>query len=88
LEYLHFSNILHRDVKPENILFSKSGYVSLSDFGIARRIDPNTEYFEDFFGTPEYMAPEVINEKPHCYECDYYSLGIILYEMMFNRVIY
>jgi serine/threonine protein kinase len=80
LEYLHTLAIIHRDIKPENILFCSNGYIKLTDFGIARTWSPNNS--DDTSGTPGYMAPEVINAKPHGLVVDFWALGVIIYELM------
>ena len=72
--------IIHRDIKPENILFCSNGYIKLTDFGIARTWSPNNS--TDTSGTPGYMAPEVINAKPHGLVVDFWALGVIIYELM------
>lgn len=80
LEYLHTLAIIHRDIKPENILFCSNGYIKLTDFGIARTWSPNNS--NDTSGTPGYMAPEVVNAKPHGLVVDFWALGVIIYELM------
>lgn len=86
LEYLHTNKLIHRDIKPENVLFSKKGYVYLSDFGASRSLQSATdESIIDTSGTPVYMSPEALLGKNHSYQSDYYSLGMLLYEMMFQR---
>lgn len=84
LEYIHSNAIIHRDVKPENILFDTNGYVKLTDFGIARTFSPNNQ--SDTSGTPGYMAPEVIKGQQHGFTADYFAVGVILHELMFGRV--
>ena len=86
LEYLHNNKIIHRDLKPENILFDKNGYIHLADFGIAKLL--NNEPEEKLIhvsGTPGYMAPETIFKENHSYTSDFFSLGIIIYEMIFKK---
>ena len=69
LEYIHKNKFLHRDVKPENIVFDERGFLRLTDFGIARKENPNNE--KETSGTPGYMAPEVMCRQPHTYAVDY-----------------
>ena len=87
LEYLHSNKIIHRDLKPENILFDKKGYVHITDFGIAkslRHLEPGDGII-DTSGTPGYMSPETIFQKKHSYPSDFFSLGVICYEMMMKK---
>ena len=86
LEYLHSNKIIHRDLKPENILFDKKGYVHLADFGIAKKLDGEPEErIEDASGSPGYMSPETIFNQKHSYASDFFSLGVICYEMMMKK---
>lgn len=85
LEYIHSNNILHRDVKPENLVFDESGYLKLTDFGIAKLYFKDKDNSIDTSGTPGYMSPEVLCSLKHSYSCDYYALGIIGYEFMYFR---
>ena len=83
LEYLHTNKIIHRDLKPENILIGKSGYIKISDFGIAKQLnDEPEEHVVHESGSPGYMAPETIFKEKHSYVSDFFSLGVICYEMM------
>ena len=61
LEYLHKLGVVYRDLKPENILMSEDGYVKLTDFGLAKFLQPNALTYS-FVGTPEYLAPEIIRQ--------------------------
>ena len=86
LEYLHSNKIIHRDLKPENILIGKSGYIKITDFGIAKQLDnePDEEII-DVSGSPGYMSPEAIFKEKHSYVSDFFSLGVICYEMMMKK---
>ena len=86
LEYLHSNKIIHRDLKPENILFNKRGYVRLADFGIAKELQSEPEErIINISGSPGYMSPETIFNQEHSYPSDFFSLGVICYEMMMKR---
>ncbi len=84
LEYLHFNNIIYRDIKPENFIFDTKGFLYLTDFGVAIKKKEGEEII-DSSGTPGYMAPEVLHRKNHDATADYYSLGVVLYELMTGR---
>ena len=85
LEYLRVNGIVHRDIKPENLLFDNNGYLHLGDFGIAR-VKPFLND-NDTSGTPSYMAPEAYlnNKYSKYFQVDYFSLGVICYELIFGR---
>ena len=83
LDYLHRNNIIHRDVKPENLIFEKNGYLRLTDFGIAKKYEKNNK--EETSGTPGYMSPEVLFGQNHGFAVDYFAIGVILYEIMFGH---
>ena len=84
LDYIHKNNIIHRDLKPENLLFDSVGYVHITDFGISKEIKEGLE-ITDISGTPGYISPEVIINKPQNEVSDFFSLGIITYELIFGR---
>nr|KAG5700609.1 hypothetical protein BaRGS_015405 [Batillaria attramentaria] len=81
LFYLHSHRILHRDMKPQNILLGKGGTVKLCDFGFARGMSTNTLVLTSIKGTPLYMSPELVEEKPYDHTADLWALGCILYEL-------
>jgi serine/threonine protein kinase len=78
LEHLHMSNIMYRDLKPENILMEADGYIKLSDFGLAK----NTDMTSSVCGTPEYISPEILANQSYNAMTDWWSLGILTYEML------
>ncbi|KAI9323664.1 kinase-like domain-containing protein [Dichotomocladium elegans] len=77
--YLHTHDIIYRDLKPENILIDASGHIRLTDFGFAKRV-PDVTW--TLCGTPDYLAPEVIQSKGYGKAADYWSLGVLIYEML------
>ena len=81
LEYLHTKGIVYRDLKPENILMDEKGYLRLADFGMAKVLK-DEEKAMSFCGTPEYLAPEVITLEGHDKNVDWWSFGILLFEML------
>jgi len=78
-EYLHNKHIIYRDLKPENLLFDRDGYLKLVDFGFAKKVEDRTW---TVCGTPEYMAPEIILNKGHNKAVDWWTVGIIIFEML------
>ncbi|KAG8379054.1 hypothetical protein BUALT_Bualt07G0048400 [Buddleja alternifolia] len=81
VSHLHKSGIVHRDLKPENILMDADGHVMLTDFGLAKEIDESSRS-NSLCGTTEYMAPEILQSKGHNKNADWWSVGILLYEML------
>ncbi|CAH8642177.1 unnamed protein product [Schistosoma rodhaini] len=81
LDYLHRHGIVYRDLKPENMLVTSKGYIKLCDFGFAKYIGIGQKTWT-FCGTPEYVAPEVILNQGHDFAADYWSLGILTFELL------
>ncbi|CAF1309759.1 unnamed protein product [Adineta steineri] len=79
LDYLHGCKIVYRDLKPENIVLTCHGYIKLIDLGLAKLI---RGYSETFCGTPHYIAPEILMHRPYTISPDYWTLGIIIHEMV------
>uniref|UniRef100_A0AAG5DNK7 non-specific serine/threonine protein kinase n=1 Tax=Anopheles atroparvus TaxID=41427 RepID=A0AAG5DNK7_ANOAO len=101
VEYLHSYGIVHRDLKPDNLLITAVGHIKLTDFGLSKMglmslatnlyegyLDSETRQFSDkqVFGTPEYIAPEVILRQGYGKPVDWWSMGIILYEFLIGCV--
>eukprot|EP00753_Platysulcus_tardus_P015038 PLAT4733.1.p1 GENE.PLAT4733.1~~PLAT4733.1.p1 ORF type:complete len:331 (-),score=112.14 PLAT4733.1:328-1320(-) len=78
-EYLHRQDYIYRDLKPENLLLDKEGYLKITDFGFAKRVAFKTY---TLCGTPEYIAPEVLLNKGHGKGVDWWTLGILVFEML------
>lgn len=85
LDFLHSHNVVYRDLKPENVLIAHDGHIKLADFGLAKEeIRECTEGTDTFCGTPEYLAPEILFRTGHGKSVDWWSLGILLYEMIYR----
>ncbi|XP_050590846.1 serine/threonine-protein kinase fused isoform X2 [Bombus affinis] len=82
LYYLHSNRVLHRDLKPQNVLLESNGVAKLCDFGFARSMSTGTHVLTSIKGTPLYMAPELIEERPYDHNADLWSLGCIVYELV------
>lgn len=90
LEYIHKNNIIHCDIKPENIVIDKKGYFYLTDFGIAlnSKEDDKNKKSNYFAGSLGYIAPEIIFQEKVNLCADFFSLGVICYEMMMGKLPY
>ncbi|XP_069142325.1 serine/threonine-protein kinase Nek4-like isoform X3 [Argopecten irradians] len=81
LQYMHERNILHRDLKTQNIFLTKSKIIKVGDLGIARVLDSSSDMATTLIGTPYYMSPELFSNKPYNHKSDVWALGCCVYEM-------
>ena len=86
IKHIHDRKILHRDIKSQNIFLTKNGLVKLGDFGIAKCLDKTMDKISTIVGTPYYLSPELISNKPYSFKNDIWSLGVVLYEMCSLKV--
>jgi polo-like kinase 1 len=85
LEYLHSQKIIHRDLKLGNLFLNENMCVKIGDFGLATKIDFYGEKKKTICGTPNYIAPEILESKGHSYEVDVWSFGVIMYTLVYGR---
>ena len=83
IDYLHRKQIIHRDIKPSNIMIESNGYIKLIDFGASKLVN---DYTSTIIGTPHYIAPEILEGRGYSYSCDFWSIGILTYEMIYGFV--
>ena len=81
IEHLHEHNIVYRDLKPENLLLDRDGHIKLCDFGLCKE-DVTGDTIKTICGTPEYLAPEVLQHKTYGKSVDWWSLGNVMFEMI------
>ncbi|XP_051825020.1 ribosomal protein S6 kinase alpha-6 isoform X2 [Antechinus flavipes] len=82
LDHLHSLGIVYRDLKPENILLDEAGHIKLTDFGLSKESVDQEKKAYSFCGTVEYMAPEVVNRRGHSQSADWWSFGVLMFEML------
>ncbi|XP_052007581.1 ribosomal protein S6 kinase alpha-2 [Xyrauchen texanus] len=82
LDHLHSLGIIYRDLKPENILLDEEGHIKVTDFGLSKEAIDNDKRAYSFCGTIEYMAPEVVNRRGHTQSADWWSFGVLMFEML------
>jgi cGMP-dependent protein kinase len=82
LDYLQKKFIAHRDIKPSNIMIDTNGYLKMIDFGTAKIL---TDYTSTIIGTPHYIAPEILQGRGYSLSCDFWSIGICMYEIFYGK---
>ncbi|KAK2920295.1 hypothetical protein Q8A73_002499 [Channa argus] len=82
LDHLHSLGIIYRDLKPENILLNEEGHIKITDFGLSKEAIDHDKRAYSFCGTIEYMAPEVVNRRGHTQSADWWSFGVLMFEML------
>ena len=85
-QYLHKSNIIHRDIKPANIFIDKNDNIKIGDFGISKILKSTNNYANTIIGTPYYISPEIWNKQKYNNKIDIWSIGCVLYEMIFLKL--
>ena len=88
LEGLHKENIIYRDLKPENILLGVDGYIKLTDFGLSKILKSRNKRTYTICGTPQYLAPEILEDEGYSKMVDWWSLGCLIFEMLAGRKVF
>lgn len=85
VKYLHDNRIIHRDLKLGNLFLNDDLHVKIGDFGLATRVEYEGERKKTLCGTPNYIAPEILNKKGHSYEVDIWSIGCVMYTLLVGQ---
>uniref|UniRef100_A0A3P8ZBC9 non-specific serine/threonine protein kinase n=1 Tax=Esox lucius TaxID=8010 RepID=A0A3P8ZBC9_ESOLU len=86
LEYLHSRDVVYRDLKLENLMLDNDGHIKITDFGLCKEGITDGATMKTFCGTPEYLAPEVLEDNDYGRAVDWWGLGVVMYEMMCGRL--
>jgi len=82
--HIHARGFMYRDLKPENLMIDRRGYLKIVDFGFCKRIPPTGTKSNTLCGTPEYLAPELVLQKGHTQSVDFWAFGCLIFEMLTN----
>ncbi|KAG9325403.1 hypothetical protein KVV02_002639 [Mortierella alpina] len=85
LQYFHQNNIVYRDLKLDNILLTVDGHIKIADYGLCKENMPFGATTRTICGTPEFMAPEILEEQPYDRAVDWWAFGVLMYEMLLGR---
>ena len=87
IKFLHDNGVIYRDLKPENILMSREGHLTLADFGLSKDFGEESDNMvaASFVGSPFYVSPDVLKQRPYTEAVDFWSFGILMYRMMYGR---
>ena len=85
IEYLHSKDIIYRDLKPSNVMVSSDGHIKLTDFGLAKEGVIGMDYARTFWGSPAYLAPELIKDRKFNKSSDIYQIGVLMFELLTGK---